>query len=86
MGGPEQTTTGARRSKSLLRELADGMELTSIPWNLAVCAMLGVWLMAVPEILGVTGAMAANHQLVGALVITFAVIGFGEAARAAGAI
>lgn len=71
------------RHRSLLRELADGMELTSIPWNLAVCACLGLWLMAAPTVLGSTGAAAANDQLLGALVITFAAIGFGEAPRAA---
>ena len=59
------------------------MELNSIPWNLAVCAGLGVWLMAAPAVLGVTGSAAANDQLVGALVTTFAVIGFGETSRTA---
>jgi uncharacterized membrane protein len=67
----------------LLQELAGGMELNSIPWSLAVCAALGVWLMAAPAVLGSSGAAAGNDQLVGALVVTFAVIGFGEAARAA---
>ena len=71
------------RHKPLMRELADGMELTSIPWNLAVCAGLGVWLMAAPTVLGNTEAAAASDQLFGALVITFAVIGFGEVPRAA---
>jgi hypothetical protein len=59
------------------------MELNLIPWNLAACAIVGVWLMAAPGILGLGGTAAGNDQLVGALVITFAVIGFGEAARAA---
>jgi hypothetical protein len=67
----------------LLRELAEGMELVTTPWNLAVCAALGVWLMAAPAVLGSGGAAADNDRLVGALVATFAVIGFGEAARSA---
>jgi uncharacterized membrane protein len=69
--------------KSLARRLADGMELSLIPWNLAVVAALGAWLMASPAVLGDTGAAAGSAQLVGALVVTFAVIGFGEPARAA---
>ena len=85
-GGEWEATTSEPqpvRHQSLLRKLADGMELTSIPWNLAICAVLGAWLMAAPAILGTVGASAANDQLVGALIITFAVIGFGESARAA---
>ena len=39
--------------------------------------------MVAPTVLGSTGAAAANDQLVGALVVTFAVIGFGEPSRAA---
>lgn len=67
----------------LLRQLAGSMELNSVPWNLAACAAVGVWLMAAPAILGLTGHAAANGPLAGALIVTFAVIGFGEAARAA---
>jgi hypothetical protein len=59
------------------------MELTSIPWNLVACAVVGIWLMVSPAALGLTGMAAANGPLVGALVVTFAVIGFGESARAA---
>jgi uncharacterized membrane protein len=77
--GEEQPT----RHQPLVHELADGLELTAIPWNLAVCAALGVWLMAAPAVLGTSGAAAASDQLFGALVITFAAIGFGEAPRAA---
>ena len=39
--------------------------------------------MAAPAVLGSGGAAAGSDQLVGALIVTFAVIGFGEAARAA---
>lgn len=71
-----------RQEQSLLRQLAGGMELTAIPWNLAVCAGVGLWLMAAPVVLGNTGTSANNNHLIGALVVTFAAIGFGEAARA----
>jgi uncharacterized membrane protein len=84
-GGTDSPDGGVRPrpGRSLSRELADGMELHAIPWNLAACAALGVGLMAAPAVLGVTGAAAGNDQLVGALVVTFAVIGFGEPSRAA---
>jgi uncharacterized membrane protein len=81
--GTSATEERPKTRKPLLQELAGGMELNAIPWNLAACAALGVWLMAAPAALGGSGAAAANDQLVGALVVTFAVIGFGEAARAA---
>lgn len=71
-----------RQEQSLLRQLAGGMELTAIPWNLAACAGVGLWLMAAPVVLENSGASANNNHLVGALVVTFAAIGFGEAARA----
>jgi hypothetical protein len=79
---PEPAAPPAER-RSLPGQLADGMELRTIPWNLAVCAVVGVWLMVAPAVLGNTGVAVANGTLVGALVVTFAVIGFGEPARAA---
>jgi hypothetical protein len=69
--------------QSLAKQIAAGMELNAIPWNLAVCVALGIWLMAAPGVLGSSGAAAGSDQLVGALVVTFAAIGFGESARAA---
>jgi uncharacterized membrane protein len=68
--------------QSLVRQLAGGLELLSIPWNLAVCAAIGAWVMASPMVLGTTGWAANNAHLIGALVVTFAAIGFSEAGRA----
>jgi uncharacterized membrane protein len=62
-------------------QLASGMELRAVPWNLALCAAVGVWLMVAPAALGNTGHAVANGTLVGALVVTCAVIGFGEPSR-----
>jgi hypothetical protein len=69
------------RSQSPARQLADGMELSNIPWNLAIVVALGGWLMAAPAVLNSDGAAAASDQLCGALILTFAAIGFGEASR-----
>jgi hypothetical protein len=82
-GGEPVTEEPPRRAGSLPHELAGGMELTTVPWNLALCAAVGVWLMVSPGVLGYSGNAAGNVILVGALVATFAVIGFGESARAA---
>jgi uncharacterized membrane protein len=78
---PQEESSKPRQS--LARQIASGMELNTVPWNLAVCAVLGGWLMLAPSVLGTSGTAAGNDQLVGALIITFAVIGFGESARAA---
>jgi uncharacterized membrane protein len=83
-GGTEPGTQDmVRPIGSLPRELAGGMELNSIPWNLMVCAAVGVWLIVAPSVLGLSGHAVPNSTLTGALVATFAVIGFGEAARPA---
>jgi hypothetical protein len=59
------------------------MGLTTVPWNLPFSAALGLWLMVAPTVLGIQGAAADSHHVVGALVVTFAVIAIGEVARAA---
>ena len=52
-----------------------------MPWNLAITAALGVWLMAAPALLGATGFAANNNYLAGALIVTWSVMAFGEIAR-----
>ncbi len=53
----------------------------SLPWNLCVCAALGVILMAAPSQLGILKPLSDSHYMTGALVITFAVIGMAELGR-----
>jgi hypothetical protein len=79
VGGPDPKP---QPSQSLLRQFAGGLEILSIPWNLAIAAVLGLWLMAAPAVLGNVGPSANNNHISGALVVTFAVIGFSEAGRA----
>ena len=57
------------------------MDLGNVPWNLAMSAALGVWLMAAPAALGAAGLAANSNYMAGALVITWAVMAFGEIAR-----
>ena len=54
----------------------------SFPWALLVALALGLWLMLSPTLFGTEAIMADSSHLVGALVVTFAVIAMGEPARA----
>lgn len=70
-------------ARSLWRQIVAAMELNNVPWNLLVSAAIGVWLMLAPAVLRATGAAADSDHLVGALIVTWAVISFGEVVRPA---
>ena len=55
----------------------------AMPWNLLVAAVAGVWLMFAPALLASKGAAAHSDHLVGALVVTVAVIALADVTRAA---
>jgi hypothetical protein len=55
----------------------------NVPWSLLLSAALGAWLMAAPAVFDTQGAAADSEHLVGALVVTFAVIAMAEVTRAA---
>jgi hypothetical protein len=78
---PEARASAHGLHRSTLARLIAAVDLNNVPWNLALCVALGVWLMAVPAVLGVTGAAADLDYLAGALVVTWAVMGFGEIVR-----
>jgi hypothetical protein len=65
--------------------LLTALDLNNVPWNMLLSAALGVWLMFAPSVLGVEGGpgmdAADSDHLLGALVVTFSVIAFGEVAR-----
>ncbi|MEQ9812811.1 MAG: vitamin K epoxide reductase family protein [Azospirillaceae bacterium] len=52
-----------------------------VPWNLALCVAIGVWLMFTRLTLGADGGLADAEHLIGALVITVTVTAFAEVAR-----
>jgi hypothetical protein len=82
--GPADSPAMARRRRgSPTARIVAAMDLNNVPWNLLLSAALGVWLMAAPAVLGVSGAAADSSHLAGALVVTWAVIAFGEVARPA---
>jgi len=65
--------------KGILAEVLTGG--ISIPWNLGVCLLIGVWLMFTRLTLGSGDGMANADHLIGALVLTVTVTAFAEIAR-----
>ncbi|MEX0408807.1 NAD-dependent epimerase/dehydratase family protein [Aquibium sp. LZ166] len=64
------------------RQLAcDAARGVTIPWTLVVSAVLGVWLMFSRLVFGTEPPMADSDHLVGALILTVAVIAMAEVAR-----
>ena len=55
----------------------------ALPWTLLASVAAGVWLMLTPSLLGSTGAAAHGDHLVGALIVTVAVIALADVGRAA---
>jgi hypothetical protein len=53
----------------------------TVPWTLLASAALGVWLMAAPAVFGMQGTAADSNHLLGALIVTTAVIAMAEVAR-----
>jgi hypothetical protein len=54
----------------------------TLPWNLLVSAALGLWLMASPAVFGSAGRAAHSDHLIGAIVVTVAIISLAEVGRA----
>jgi uncharacterized membrane protein len=71
------------RRRSTPSRIIGAMDLSNVPWTLLLSTVLGVWLMAAPAVLGVTSGAADSDHLAGALVVTWAVIAFGQVARPA---
>ncbi len=73
-------STPQRRATTPTREMFWG---ATLPWNLLVSAALGAWLMASPAIFQTQGGAAHSDHILGALVVTVAIVAFAEVARAA---
>jgi uncharacterized membrane protein len=80
-GPAESAATERWRQRSTAARLVAALDLNNVPWTLLLSAALGIWLMAAPAVLGATDAAADSSHLAGALVVTWAVIAFGEVAR-----
>jgi uncharacterized membrane protein len=54
----------------------------AMPWNLLLSVALGVWLTLAPSVIGSAGVAAHSDNLVGALIVTAAVIALADVGRA----
>jgi uncharacterized membrane protein len=54
----------------------------TFPWTLGASALLGVWLMASPDIFNIVGRAADSDHLLGALVVVVAITAMAEVGRA----
>lgn len=71
----------ARTPGAVLRDMVSGG--VSLPWPLAVSALIGLWLLFTRVTLGSTGGMANADHLIGSLALTVISIAAAEVARAA---
>jgi len=53
----------------------------NVPWNLAACALIGVWLMCTRLVFGTEPPMAHADHLIGAFVVTVSITALAEIAR-----
>ncbi len=65
------------------RAVASALRGVTVPWTLAASVVLGVWIMFSRLTFGTVPPMADSDHLVGALVVTTAVIAMAEVTRAA---
>ncbi|PJK28203.1 vitamin K epoxide reductase family protein [Minwuia thermotolerans] len=80
-GAWEEVTDDFERSPwGIVREMVIGG--VSLPWNLALCLLAGVWLMFTPLVLGFEGTMANVSHLVGSVAITVTVTALAAPLRA----
>jgi nucleoside-diphosphate-sugar epimerase len=70
-----------RSPAQIARDMVSGG--VNLPWNLALCILVGIWLMFTRLTLGAEGAMANADHLIGALIITASAIACAEVARQA---
>jgi len=78
-GGEESHSDGGDRSAD---EAESGpFQGFSVPWNLAVCAALGIWLMACPVVLRIRGESSVSCEVTGALIIAIATLACAEPLR-----
>jgi hypothetical protein len=61
--------------------IATAMGVGTVTPTLIACAVLGIWLMASPALLGAARAAADSSRVIGPLVITFSVVALADVAR-----
>ncbi|WP_111412289.1 NAD-dependent epimerase/dehydratase family protein [Billgrantia lactosivorans] len=79
-GPNESTEENFRRKPTTVLGDAIGTGV-NLPWNLALCILIGAWLMFTRVTFGAEGAQADWDHLVGSLIVTVGVIAMAESAR-----
>ncbi len=77
-GSKDRSKGFAGTPRTMAREMSLGV---SLPWGLIASSVIGVWLMFTRLAFGSSGAMANSDHLMGALIVTVAVMAFAEVAR-----
>ena len=78
-GGKPAADEFERRPRAVLRDMVGGG--VSLPWNLALAALIGLLLLFTRPLLGVEGNLANAHHVIGSLVLTVVSIAAAEVAR-----
>ncbi|MBT0585162.1 vitamin K epoxide reductase family protein [Alteromonas oceanisediminis] len=68
-----------RPASTIIKDMLGGG--VTLPWNLAVCIPIGIWLMFTRVTLGADGGMANADHLIGALAITVVITALAESGR-----
>ncbi|MBW6392113.1 NAD-dependent epimerase/dehydratase family protein [Billgrantia antri] len=79
--GPNESTAEnfqRKPSRIIGDALATGVNL---PWNLALCLLIGAWLMFTRVTFGAEGTLANWDHLIGSLIVTVSVVAMAESAR-----
>lgn len=72
------------KNDQLLKSTATHLfsDLKTNPWNLFICAIIGVWTMIMPSALGYSETTAANSDIItGAIIATFSIATMSEVVR-----
>ncbi len=65
--------------RAIIKEMLTGG--VTLPWNLALCILIGVWLMFTRLTLDASGSMANADHLIGSLIVTVTVTALAESVR-----
>ncbi len=69
-------------NSSIRKTFPEMIRGTTIPWNLLLCALGGLWLMASPSFYGMKSIGADVNYVIGALSVTVAIVSMAEVTRA----
>lgn len=72
-----------RTNYSLAQRWIASVQGVTVPWSIVAQLTIGVWLMALPDILHFSGSIATCDHITGALVVTVAAVAAAEVTRIA---